>query len=66
MVEELKDGTLMKSIESLSSTAAAAAKDLHALTADVMTKENVDALKDSVRGLAQGARGVRGLQCVEW
>jgi len=61
MVEEMKDGTLLKSIESLSSTAAAAARDVHSLTADVMTEENVVALKESVRTLTETLKHVESI-----
>lgn len=43
----------MKNVESLSATTAAAANDIHKLSRDVLTPENVAALRDSVVTLTE-------------
>lgn len=53
-----RDGQLVKNVESLSATTAQAAKDIHRLSQDVMTKENVDALRESVMTMTKVGNGV--------
>jgi len=53
LVRELRDSALVKNVESLSATTAAAANDIHKLSRDVLTPENVAALRDSVVTLTE-------------
>ena len=61
MVEELQSGTLLQSVESLSATAAGAAKDLAVLAGEVMTVDNTEALKESIRTVTETLKHVESI-----
>ncbi|CAG9462530.1 unnamed protein product [Pedinophyceae sp. YPF-701] len=61
LLQELRQGTLLSSIESLTATAASAAADIHALQRDVLTKDNVGSLKESVQTLTKTLQHIEGI-----
>jgi phospholipid/cholesterol/gamma-HCH transport system substrate-binding protein len=61
LVKDLRDGELVRSIESLSATAATAAFEIHALSKDVFTPDNVALLRESVQTLATTLRNVESV-----
>jgi len=61
LLADLRAGGLLGSVESLASTAAAAAADVRALQGDVLTPDNVVALRDAVRCLTRTLEHVEGV-----
>lgn len=53
LLADLKAGGLLPSVESLAASAASAAADIRALQGDVLTPDNVAALRDAVRTLTR-------------
>eukprot|EP00951_Prasinocladus_malaysianus_P045259 scaffold599280_cov52-Prasinocladus_malaysianus.AAC.1 len=48
LLQDVRQGDMMGNLESLTATASTAAEDIHRLQNEVLTKENVDALRQSV------------------
>jgi len=65
LVKELRNGELVRNVESLSATTAQAADDIHKLSQEVMTPENVAALRDSVLTLTQTLKHLESMSG-EW
>ena len=53
LLKELREGGVVGNIEGLTAAATDAAKDIHALENEVLTKENIVALRDSVKSLTK-------------
>ncbi|GAX80213.1 hypothetical protein CEUSTIGMA_g7651.t1 [Chlamydomonas eustigma] len=61
LLKELREGGLVKNVEALTSTAAAAAEDIHALQGAVLTEDNVRALRGSVVTLCRTLEHVESI-----
>jgi ABC-type transporter Mla subunit MlaD len=61
LIARLREGGLVGNLEQLTETAAAAAADVRALQGDVLTPDNVAALRSSVRVLARTLEHVEGV-----
>ena len=61
LLARLREGGLVGNLEQLTETAAAAAADVRALQGDVLTPDNVVALRSSVRVLARTLEHVEGV-----